>query len=131
MYKNVLMPLAYRPGHQPNAEIRAARAISAPGARVTLLHVIGSVPEFRTEQAVTKSALAKIIEHDLERIAETFVDAEVKVLEGEPAEEILDLARRSGVDCIVLAPHRADAGEYGSTAAQVVRRAPCSVHLVR
>lgn len=131
MYKNILMPLAYRPGHHPNAEIRAARAISAPGAHITLLHVIGAVPEFRAEQAVTKSALAQIIEHDLERIAENFVEAKVKVLEGEPAETILDLASSSGVDCIVLAPHRTDTGEYGSTAAQVVRHASCTVHLVR
>ena len=131
MYKNILMPLAYRPGHHPDAEVKAARAISAPGARVILLHVIGAVPEFRTEEGVSKSARAQIIEHDLERIAETFVEAEVKVLEGEPAETILDLASSSAVDCIVLAPHRTDVGEYGSTAAQVVRRAPCTVHLVR
>jgi hypothetical protein len=64
------------------------------------------VPGFRTEQSVTTSALAQIIEHDLQQIAEAFVDAEVKVLEGEPAETILDLATGSGVDCIVLAPHR-------------------------
>jgi nucleotide-binding universal stress UspA family protein len=131
MYKNILMPLAYRPGHHPNAEVKAVRAISAPGAHITLLHVIGAVPEFRTEQSVSKSALAQIIEHDLERIADTFLEAEVKVLEGEPAETIVDLASRSAVDCIVLAPHRTDIGEYGSTAAQVVRQAPCTVHLVR
>lgn len=131
MYKNILIPLAYRPGHHPDAEIKAARAISAPGARITLLHVMGAVPEFRTEQTMTRSALAQVIEHDLERIAESFVEAEVKVLQGEPAETIIDLASSSAVDCIVLAPHRSDTGEYGSTAAQVVRRAPCTVHLVR
>jgi nucleotide-binding universal stress UspA family protein len=59
------------------------------------------------------------------------MDAEIKVLKGEPAESILDLASSSGADCIVLAPHRTDTGAYGSTAAQVVRRAPCTVHLVR
>ncbi len=131
MYKNILMPLAYQPGHRPDAEIRAARAIAAPGARVTLLHVIGPVPEFRTEQAAGKPALAEIIAHDLDRVAESFVQAEVKVLEGDPAEQILGLAASSGADCIVLAPHRTDTGEYGSTAAQVVRRARCTVHLVR
>ncbi len=131
MYKTILMPLAYRPGHHPNAEIRAARAIAAPGARITLLHVIGAVPEFRMEDSVSKDALATIIEHDLERLAETFVEAEVMVVEGEPAETILDLAASKGADCIVLAPHRTNTGEYGSTAAQVVRHAPCTVHLVR
>ncbi len=131
MYKNILIPLAYRPGHHPDVEIKATQAISAPGARITLLHVIGAVPEFQTEHALTSSALAEVIEHDLERISEAFVEAEVKVLQGEPADTILDLASESGVDCIVLAPHRTDTGEYGSTAAQVVRRAPCTVHLVR
>lgn len=131
MYKRILIPLAYRPGHHPNAEIKAAEAISAPGARITLLHVIGAVPEFQTEQTMSSSALKQVIEHDLERIAGAFVEAEVKVLQGEPAETILDLASTNAVDCIVLAPHRTDTGEYGSTAAQVVRRAPCTVHLVR
>ncbi len=131
MYKNILMPLAYRPGHHPNTETRAARALCAPGGRITLLHVMGAVPEFRTEESVSRSALAQIIEHDLERLADKFVEAEVMVVEGEPAETILDLAASRGVDCIVLAPHRTDAGEYGSTAAQVVRHAPCTVHLVR
>jgi len=131
MYKNILIPLAYQPGHRPAAEIAAARAIAAPGARVTLLHVIGPVPEFRTEQAAGTPALAQIIEHDLERVAESFVQAEVRVVEGDPAGQILDFAASGGVDCIVLAPHRTDTGEYGSTAARVVRRAPCTVHLVR
>ncbi len=131
MYKNILIPLAYRPGHRPNAEIKAAQAISAPGARITLLHVIGAVPEFQTEHAMTSSSMAQVIEHDLERISKSFVEAEVKVLQGEPVDTILDLASKGGVDCIVLAPHRTDTGEYGSTAAQVVRRAPCTVHLVR
>lgn len=131
MYKNILVPLAYRPGHQPEAEIKATQAISAPGAQITLLHVIGTVPEFRTEHTTTSSAMAEVVEHDLERIAEAFVEAEIKVLQSEPADIILDLASKGAVGCIVLAPHRTDTGEYGSTAAQVVRRAPCTVHLVR
>lgn len=131
MYKNILIPLAYRPGHHPDKELRAARAIAAPGAHVTLLHVIGAVPEFRSDETVTKDALATIIEHDLERVADALVAADVMVVEGESSETILDLATSKGVDCIILAPHRSDTGEYGSTAAQVVRRAPCTVHLVR
>ena len=131
MYKNVLIPLAYRPGHHPDAEIKAAQAISAPGARITLLHVIDAVPEFSAEHATESSEMAHVIEHDLERIAEPLVEAEIRVLKGEPEETILDLASSDAVDCIVLAPHRTDTGEYGSVAAQVVRRAPCTVHLVR
>ena len=131
MYKNILIPLAYRPGHHPDAEIKAAQSMAAPGARITLLHVVGAVPEFSAEHTTTSSEMAQVIEHDLARIAEAFVEAEVKVVKGEPEDTILALAERGAVDCIVLAPHRTDTGEYGSVAAQVVRRAPCTVHLVR
>ncbi len=131
MYKHILMPLAYQPGHSPKVETRAARAISAPGAHITLLHVIGPIPEFRSEHATTREGLAEVIRHDLERIANDFVDAEVEVREGDPATQILDLADARDIDCIVMAPHRSDAAEYGSTAAQVLRHAPCTVHLVR
>lgn len=131
MYKNILIPLAYQPGHHADAEVRAAQAISAPGARITLVHVIGAGPGFSSDHTEDSSEMAHVIEHDLERIARNFVEAEVKVLKGEPEEVILDLAKSDGVDCIVLAPHRTDTGEYGSVASQVVRRAPCTVHLVR
>lgn len=133
MYRNILVPLAYAPGHHPAAEIAAAKAIAAPGARTTLLHVIGPVPEFRAEHLSTDAGggLAEAVGHDLERVAEAFLDARVEVAAGDPADTILAHAAREVVDCIVLAPHRTDTGEYGSTAARVVRHAPCTVHLVR
>ena len=53
--------------------------------------------------------------------------------EGNPANEILALAEESGADCIVIASHRPGFGDYliGSTAARVVRHAPCSVMVLR
>ena len=59
MYKSILIPLAYRPGHHPNAEIKATKAVSAPGARITLVHVIGAVPEFQTDHTTNSLAMAQ------------------------------------------------------------------------
>lgn len=133
MYKTILLPLAYAPGHHPKRELAAARAIAAPGAHFILLHVLGPVPEFSTAHLPdsAQAALPEVIEGDLARQAEGLLSAEVAVLRGDPAREILEFAAARGIDCIVMAPHRSDASRYGSTTDRVVRRAPCSVHLAR
>lgn len=133
MYRNILVPLAYAPGKPAQKELAAAKALAAPGARFTLLHVMGPVPEFSTEHlsADSRSELRKVIEHDLERLADTLLGAEAAVIEGESGDAIVEWARTNGADCIVLAPHRTNTGQYGSTASRVARHAPCTVHLVR
>ena len=133
MYKTILLPLAYAPGHHPKSEFAAAKAVAAPGAHFILLHVLGPVPEFSTEHLpdTARGTLAEVVESDLAQQAEGLLDAEVMVLQGDPAQEILDLAAARKVDCIVMAPHRSDTGRYGSTTDRVARRAACSVHLVR
>ena len=133
MYRTILLPLAYAPGHAPSKELAAARAVAAPGAHFILLHVIGPLPEFSTEHLpeAAGAALAGVVEADLAHQAEGLLDAEVIVLRGDPAQEILSLAAERGVDCIVMAPHRSDSGRTGSTSDRVLRDAPCTVHLVR
>lgn len=133
MYKTILLPLAHAPGHHPTREFAAARAIAAPGAHVILLHVLGPVPEFSTAHLPesAQAALPEVIEGDLARQAEGLLDAEVAVLRGDPAQEILSLVAARGVDCIVMAPHRSDDSRLGSTTDRVIRDAPCTVHLVR
>jgi nucleotide-binding universal stress UspA family protein len=54
---------------------------------------------------------------------------DVVIAKGEPADEIVRVAADRGCDLIVLGPHRERApdAELASTAARVVRRAPCAV----
>lgn len=61
------------------------------------------------------------------------VGVDVVVIEGHAGHTIVDYAAKNGVDCIVVASHRPGFQDYflGSTAARVVRHAPCSVHVVR
>ena len=133
MYRNILVPIAYEPGQNPDKELAAARQLVSPGGRVTVLHVMEAVPFFAVDYMPEgyRDDLIAAIRADLGRHAETFQDGRVAVRQGEAAREIIDMAQDDEVDCIVLATHRIDTSLYGSTAARVVRYAPCAVHLLR
>ncbi|MFN3954575.1 MAG: universal stress protein [Pararhodobacter sp.] len=133
MYHNILVPIAYEAGHDARAELEAARKLADPGARVTLLHVMDPVPFFAIDYMPEgyRDELTRAIEADLQRQADQMQNGAVEVIEGDAAREILDWAGGNRVDCIVLATHRSDTSLYGSTAARVVRYAPCAVHLLR
>lgn len=133
MYRNILVPIAYEPGHDASQELNAARQLAAPGAKITLLHVMDPVPFFAVEYMPEgyRDELVEAIRADLQRQADTLQNGEVAVVDGDPAREIQQWAIGHWVDCIVLATHRSDTSLYGSTAARVVRYAPCTVHLLR
>jgi len=133
MYKNILVPIAYEAGHDARAELSAAQKLAAPGAVVTLLHVMDPIPFFAIDYMPEgyRDELTQAIMADLQRQADLLPDGRVVVIEGDAAREILDWAQGNQVDCIVLATHRSDTSLYGSTAARVVRYAPCAVHLLR
>ncbi len=133
MYRNILVPIAYERGQDARAELNAARQLAAPGAVITLLHVMDPVPFFAVDYMPEgyRDDLLQAIRDDLQRQADTLPNGEVAVIEGDAAREIKQWAGDNGVDCIVLATHRSDTSLYGSTAARVVRYAPCAVHLLR
>ncbi len=55
------------------------------------------------------------------------------VRHGRAAHEIIEHAKEHNIDCILVASHRPDLTDYllGSTAARVVRHAPCTVIVLR
>jgi universal stress protein F len=133
MYRNILVPVAYEPGVNAEAELAAARQLVSPGGQVTLLHAMEPVPFFALDYMPEgyHTDLVAAIRADLDRQAETVPNGRSTVVQGEAARAILDFAQEQGVDCIILASHRIDTTLYGSTAARVVRYAPCAVHLLR
>ena len=97
----------------------AARLAALAEARLHLMHV--------AEQAGPgdESRLRELFE-------ETTPDApgleSAQLVRGTPAEAIVDRAARVDADVVILGPHRrgtGQTGELGSTAASVVRTAPC------
>ena len=60
-------------------------------------------------------------------------DAEIVLLTGHPGRTITDNAEKIGADCIIVGSHKPEMKDFflGSTAARVMRYAPCSVHVLR
>lgn len=133
MYRSILVPIAYESGQDAAAELAAARQLASPGGHVTLVHVMEPpallAPSYEPEG--WREDLRAAILADLARLAETVPGGTALLDEGDPAERILAHAAELGADCIVLATHRMDRTLFGSTAAHVVRHAPCAVHLLR
>ncbi|MFP7672610.1 universal stress protein [Marivita sp. S0852] len=135
MYSNILVPIAL-----DNEDDRTAHAISVAkkladdGARITLLHVVESVPSYAISYISSDilDATRTGIEKEMERLAAD-AGAVAKVIEGHSGRSILDYAEEHGPDLIVIASHRPGMQTLllGSTATHVVRHARCAVHVLR
>lgn len=135
MYRRLLVPLALSAPNDSDLALAAVRALADPDAKITLLHVIEEIPSqataFLPEHYLSDMQRERAAE--LARRAEGLPGATVEVVEGNAAAAILSRAEAEGTDCIVIASHRPGLRDWflGSTAARVVRHAPCAVHVVR
>ena len=130
-----------------NSEIARAWVIDqakASGATVMIVHVIGTWPvqayrpklRFNERQALEK--VKEPVNADLEEITQEFrrqgIDAAYYTRVGSPSEEILNFAKIEQVDLIIMGTHGWTGFRYqilGSVAEAVLRRAECSVLVVR
>ncbi len=134
MYKKIIVALGLSHGHGV-AALDMAHRLRAKDGTIIALHVIEPVPGFASyylppdhETEIRKTAEAAI----RERVGKQ-ADAEVVVLSGHPGGTITEYAEEVGADCIIVGSHKPELQDYllGSTAARVVRHAPCSVHVLR
>lgn len=137
MYKNILVPVEPSHVERHEAALEMARVLSDPaGAHITAMTVIEPVPGYFAMAESLPDLQFQAGEQTLARLKE-FVgdraDVKTRVLHGHAATEIIGFAEREGVDCIVIASHKPEFVDYflGSTAARVVRHAPCAVHVMR
>jgi len=134
MYQKIILSLALDHGISQKA-IQTARALLAEGGQIIAVHVYeqlqGSANAGVSDEAVaiglqnTKELLAS-------RIADTD-DLEAVLLKGHSGRTITEYADEINADCIIVGSHKPGLLDYflGSTAARVVRHAPCSVHVLR
>ena len=134
MYKKIIVALGLSHGHGITA-LEMARRLRAEDGTIIALHVLEPVPGYASyylppdhESEIQKTAEAAI----RDRVGEQ-ADAEVVVLSGHPGATITEFAEEVGADCIIVGSHKPELQDYllGSTAARVVRHAPCSVHVLR
>lgn len=136
MYKKILVPVAFDHGQRGYEAVRVARALADDGAEVILLNVLEDLPSYVSVEISPEifENAHKEVEAKLKQIAaEAGVKAHAVVVRGHAGMSIVDYAERKDADCIVIASHKPELLDYllGSTAARVVRHAPCSVHVMR
>jgi len=135
MPMSILIPIAI--DHEPMAatKIASARSLLAPGGRITLLTVLEKIPGFAAEFVTVKSEnhLTSQIKEKLNALVGDAKDIECLVTTGKAGVRIPEVAREIKADLIIVGAHDPSAIEYflGSTASRVVRRATCSVYVLR
>jgi universal stress protein F len=125
--------------HLPQAKdvLRKALALLDAGGEIRLVHVLDSVPGFIAaelpEDVNDRRRAEAMVE--LRALCDPKLDVRMvpEVRHGSPAGQIIAAAEDSHADLIMLASHRPGLRDYfiGSTAARVVRHAPCAVLVAR
>ncbi len=135
LHDHILIPVALDQEGIVGRKIELARHLLAPGGKITLLTVLEQVPGFVAEFVDLKpeNHLTARIRGKLESIADGASDIECDVATGKPGVKIPAYADEKRATLIVVGSHMPGAQDYflGSTAARVVRRANCSVYVVR
>jgi nucleotide-binding universal stress UspA family protein len=135
MFSSILVPLA--PDHQAVAgtAMAAARALLAPGGRITVLSVIEAIPSYVMQYLPADQAERNRADVEASLAAEFAGQSDVsaQVAVGHAANMILDVTTTGNHDCIVISSHRPGLADYllGSTAARVVRHAQVAVLVLR
>ena len=134
MYNKVLVPMALDHGISPQT-LEIAHALCGEGGEIVALHVYeapqGTVSAYLDEEVV-KAAFDNARKRLDEKLADT-PGIKGEMVKGHSSRSILDYAMANSVDCIVIGSHKPGLSDYflGSTAARVVRHAPCAVHVHR
>jgi len=134
MYRKILVAMALDHDISPKT-IEVARALCGEGGKITGLHVYvvpqGSASSYLDENVVRESyeRAGSLLKEKLSGVE----GVEGVIVKGHSYRAIIEYAHTHDIDCIVLGSHKPGLSDYliGSTAAKVVRHAPCAVHVYR
>ncbi|MFP4326721.1 MAG: universal stress protein [Paracoccaceae bacterium] len=135
MYSHILVPISFDDDRDAAGAVDVAKVLAEKGGKVTLIHVMEKIPGYAISympQDYLREARAAV-EEELAQMAAGLENGQGLVVEGHSGRTIVDWAEENGVDLIVIASHRPGMQNLllGSTATQVVRQAPCAVHVIR
>ncbi|GAB4236318.1 MAG: universal stress protein [Acidobacteriota bacterium] len=115
-------------------------------ARLFVLHVVPPVPllpadpqdglvfEIPAYQQALEESSRKRLQELVDRVVPAKVEREIRLRQGEPAQEIVRMAEEEGMQLIVIATHGLTGWQhlvFGSVAEKVVRTAQCPVLTLR
>jgi nucleotide-binding universal stress UspA family protein len=141
-FKKILAPVDFSEASKNGLNF-AVRCAEQFGAELTLLYVLEPVPAATFVAIPGANAFSEIdfagAEKNLRSFAASARNGHIenpgwKVRVGIPAHEIVEMAKETDADLIVIATHGFTGWKHfciGSTAERVVRAAPCPVLVVR
>jgi universal stress protein F len=136
MYKTILVPTDIAHLTEGKLTIDLAVGHASDDTRIVLLNVVEEIPGWASV-AIPKQVMQKSIT-DAQDQLKAAANASGRKMDlivrtGHSYSTILDVAEEVESDLIIIASHRPGLQDYflGSTAAKVVRHAPCSVLIVR
>lgn len=134
MYKKILVPMALDHGVSPHT-LAIARRLAGDEGTVVAIHVY-EAPQGSVATYLDKSVVEEGIERSRQNLREKTADipdVQAEIVVGHTYRSIIDYATDNQIDCIVMGSHKPGLSDYllGSTAARVVRHAPCAVHVHR
>lgn len=134
MYKKIIIALSLEHGIADRA-IDAAKKLVDEDGEIVAVHVYEPMHS-SVSLYVSKDDVAKAVS-TVEEVLESRVQFEHNIkavmLKGQPGRTITEFAEKMGADCIVVGSHKPGLEDFflGSSAARIVRHAPCSVHVIR
>lgn len=134
MYNKILVPMALDHDVSPRT-LEIAKALTGGTGSIMALHVY-EAPQSSVQAYVGEDARKEAMAHAKTELAaktEHLSGVSVELVIGHTYRTIIDYATEHNVDCIVMGSHKPGFSDYllGSTAARVVRHAPCAVHVYR
>ncbi len=135
MYKNILVPIVFDDEKDHSKGLKFATLLGGPDAKITLLHVVERLPTYVSSYIPegTTERLHGELQEQMHRLVQDIPGAHGKIITGHSGRTIVEYADSHGVDLIIIESHRPGVQDYflGSTAGHIVRRAKCSVHVIR
>lgn len=134
MYKKIIIALSLEHGIADRA-IDAAKKLVDDDGEIVAVHVYepmhSSVSVYVSKEDVAKAV--KTLEDALEGRVQYEDKIKAVLLKGQPGRTITEYAEKMSADCIVVGSHKPGLEDFllGSSAARIVRHAPCSVHVIR
>lgn len=136
MSEKILVPVDIAHLDEAKSIIKVAMNHFSQDSSVVMLNVIEDIPKWAEAQLPKGTVKHSVLnaQNELKELAKNCTrKVEIDVRRGHAYQTILDVAEEKNIDLIVIASHRPGLRDYylGSTAAKVVRHAPCSVYVVR
>lgn len=134
MYKKIIVALALDHGISETA-LAKAKLLLDPDGEIIALHVYetpsGMAGTYVAEEDMVRARTAA--QQRLDERVRDVPEAKAVLVNGHSGRAITDFARKEGADCIIMGSHKPGLSDYflGSTAARIVRHAPCSVIVLR